>query len=101
MLSFPQKLPGERVSAQIDFGARLPTGVTVTDGSNSVSIEAVNSTDTSLVLDGPVQRLGAIVGVAIKGGAENVEYIVTFTAKLSDDQIIQEQATLRVVPYLF
>lgn len=94
------KLPDETVLASVDFGPRLPAGVTITDCSTAISTYSGSDDHPEHVVNGVLPTAsGSVVSQMVTAGIVGVHYMIVFAAVLSDGETMEEQRVLRVVAF--
>lgn len=117
MNSFQDKGTGETRTYTANFQTYINAGLTISSFAVAIALHEdsdVADTNPSAMLNGAAQKnaaeyrtadgqtiaTGAAVMQSIKDGILGALYVVTFTATLSDSQVIEEQATLYISEYV-
>lgn len=98
------KLVDEAFTVEFDFSERLTDGQTVTEAEVAVvekntgddAIEALLGETPTVTVD---EDTSTIVSVPVIAGTEDtidLDYVVTFTATLSDDSVIEGEVVVQV-----
>jgi hypothetical protein len=98
---FSPAMPTERAVYELDFVDWLPVGATI--ASATVAVETNTSppvTSASLVPLGPVVVNGTKVAIPLTGGVAGRDYLISYTAELSDGGHVTRSAALFILAQL-
>lgn len=98
MLSFPSKLTDEDIDLVVDFSNAVPAGVTISSASVTATVYSGVDGTPSAIVNGSATISNSLITQTIDDGTEGCVYLLTFSATLSDGQIVRKQGYMAIEP---